>query len=250
MIGVNNQARFSLGNLRGENIVALCDINDEYLAGVAKDFPPPRSSTTSASCSNCPASMPWPSARPTIPTRRPRRWRMRPGKHVYCEKPLTHNVYEARSMAKLAAETKLATQMGTQIHAGDNYRRVVEIIRSGAIGPVREVHVWAGKGWGGGDRPTDTPPVPPYLHWDLWLGPRPSGRTSDSTCRPTGGAGGTLAAARWATWPATTWTCRSGPWSCGIRRRSAAEGPPVHPETCPLGLIVRYEFPAAASGRR
>ena len=61
--------------------------------------------------------------------------------------------------------------MGTQIHAEENYRRVVELIRSGAIGPVREVHVWCGKGWSGGERPTETPPVPSYLHWDLWLGP-------------------------------------------------------------------------------
>ena len=66
---------------------------------------------------------------------------MRMGKHCYCEKPLTHSVHEARTVAHIAAENKVATQMGTQIHASGNYRRVVELIRSGAIGPVHEVHI-------------------------------------------------------------------------------------------------------------
>ena len=61
------------------------------------------------------------------------------GKHVYCEKPLAHNVFEARRVTEAAAKNKRVTQMGTQIHAGENYRRVVELVRSGAIGPVREV---------------------------------------------------------------------------------------------------------------
>ncbi len=98
---------------------------------------------------------------------------LRMGKHVYCEKPLTHSVYEARVVAWLAREAKVATQMGTQIHAEDNYRRVVELIKAGAIGPVKEVHAWVGKSWSGGERPKDTPPVPSYLNWDLWLGPAP-----------------------------------------------------------------------------
>ena len=70
------------------------------------------------------------------------------GKHVYCEKPLTYNIWEARHIREAAAKTKVATQMGTQIHAGDNYRRVVELVQTGAIGPVHEVHVWVGRAWG------------------------------------------------------------------------------------------------------
>ena len=66
----------------------------------------------------------------------------RAGKHVYCEKPLTHSVYEARAMAEAAETDGLATQMGNEAHSGGNYRRVVELIRSGAIGEVRDVHVW------------------------------------------------------------------------------------------------------------
>ncbi len=80
---------------------------------------------------------------------------------------------EARLVAKLAKEKGLATQMGTQIHAGENYRRVVEIIQSGAIGDVHEVHVWVGKAWGGGELPTETEKPPENLDWDLWLGPAP-----------------------------------------------------------------------------
>ncbi len=94
--------------------------------------------------------------------------------HAFCEKPLTHTVQEARLVAETAAKHRRVTQMGTQIHAEDNYRRVVELIRAGAIGPVREVHVWVGKVWGGtGARPKATPPVPAGLHWDLWLGGAP-----------------------------------------------------------------------------
>ena len=70
------------------------------------------------------------------------------GKHVYCEKPLTYNIGEARIIREAAAKAKVATQMGTQIHAGDNYRRVVELIQTGAIGPVHEVHVWVSRAWG------------------------------------------------------------------------------------------------------
>src|SRR5262249_23948840 len=91
--------------------------------------------------------------------------------HVYCEKPLTHTVHEARVIAETARKRKRVTQIGTQIHAGDNYRRVVELVQAGAVGPINEVHVWCGKSWGGGDRPKETPPVPKGLDWELWLGP-------------------------------------------------------------------------------
>ena len=82
---------------------------------------------------------------------------LRMKKHVYCEKPLTHTVKEARVLAELAKRNNLVTQMGTQIHAKNNYRRVVELIRSEAIGPVREAHVWAGAVYTGGKFTTGTP---------------------------------------------------------------------------------------------
>jgi len=99
---------------------------------------------------------------------------MKLGKHVYCEKPLTHNVWEARQVARVAKETGVATQMGNQGHSGEGIRQTCEWIWDGAIGPVREVHAWSDTGqWAKTPgRPRETPPVPPGLNWDLWLGPR------------------------------------------------------------------------------
>lgn len=100
---------------------------------------------------------------------------MRQGKHVYCEKPLTHNVWEARQVAKVAAETGVATQLGNQGHSGDSIRITCEMIWSGAIGTVREVHAWTGSSRSNkdyvGPRPPEQP-VPKGLNWDLWLGAR------------------------------------------------------------------------------
>jgi predicted dehydrogenase len=99
---------------------------------------------------------------------------MKAGKHVYCEKPLTHNIWEARLVAKAAKETGVATQMGNQGRSSEGHRQTAEWIWDGAIGPVREVHAWANAGdfAHGHGRPLDTPPVLPGLNWDLWLGPR------------------------------------------------------------------------------
>ncbi len=97
---------------------------------------------------------------------------MKKGLPCFCEKPLAHDVAEIRAMQKIAKEKKLATQMGTVIHATENYRRVVELIQAGAIGEVSECHVWCGKGWGGYPEPSKEKfEVPKNLHWDEWLGP-------------------------------------------------------------------------------
>jgi len=114
---------------------------------------------------------------------------LRAGKHVYSEKPLTRDVFEARLVIETAAaRPELMTQMGTQIHAGENYRRVVELVESGAIGPVREAHCWVSRAWGWQtqeeaekhkdliytpDTPAKGMPVPDGLDWDLWIGPAP-----------------------------------------------------------------------------
>lgn len=94
------------------------------------------------------------------------------GKHVYCQKPIAHNLYECRQMATLAADNKLVTQMGTQIHSQTAYRTAVATLRTGVIGKVREAHLWVGKSWGGNaaGRPDKQDPVPSNLDWDLWLG--------------------------------------------------------------------------------
>jgi len=98
------------------------------------------------------------------------------GKHVYCEKPLTHNIYEARMVAKAAKEAGVATQMGNQGRSTEGNRLTCEMIWDGAIGEVREVHAWSGAGgWASGQgRPQEKPDVPGGFDWELWLGPKPS----------------------------------------------------------------------------
>lgn len=113
---------------------------------------------------------------------------LKSGKHVYCEKPLTHNVVEARAVRLAAEKANVVTQMGTQMHAQDNFRRVAELVRSGVIGPVTDIHVWVSRAWGlqseadakrfqdivyVTDRPAEAMTPPAHLKWDLWLGPAP-----------------------------------------------------------------------------
>ncbi len=243
VIGTANQARFSINNIKHENIVAICDIDEKYLGQAKMDFPAAETyhdfrklleqKEIDAVVIATPDHIHAPATAAAL----------RLGKHVYCEKPLTHTVYEARTIADLAKKAKVATQMGTQIHAGGNYRRVVEIIQAGTIGPIREVHTWVNnKGWGGGERPMDTPPTPAHLHWDLWLGPAPE-RTYHNTYLP----------ANWRKW----WDFGGGTiadmachhvdlpfWALKLHhpKTVVAEGPAVHSETCPLGLKVQYEF--------
>ncbi|HID23357.1 MAG TPA: Gfo/Idh/MocA family oxidoreductase, partial [Planctomycetaceae bacterium] len=171
-IGAQGRGAANTRQVRSENIVALCDVDEKRLAKAAQAHPRAKTyidwrelvdqndldavvvSTTDHT--HAPASV----------------WAMNRGLSVYCEKPLAHSVYEARVMQEKYKQNqkKLATQMGTQMHATDNFRRVVELVQSGAIGPVREVHVWCGrKGLQDGERPKQTPPVPEGLHWDLWL---------------------------------------------------------------------------------
>jgi predicted dehydrogenase len=102
---------------------------------------------------------------------------MRMGLHVYVQKPLTHDIYEARKLAETARKKKLVTQMGIQVHSAREYQAAVEIVRGGAIGKVKEVHSWSNKKWGDTDpMPDRSDPVPATLKWDQWLGvcePRP-----------------------------------------------------------------------------
>ncbi|GAB6166515.1 Gfo/Idh/MocA family oxidoreductase [Thermostilla marina] len=169
---------------------------------------------------------------------------MRMGKHCYCEKPLAHEVAEARPLTEIAVEKGVVTQIGTQIHAGDNYRRVVELVKAGTIGKIEEVHVWCGASYGGLTTPTDTPPVPEYLDWDLWLGPAPyrpyhpayvpfkwrcwydfgSGALGDFFCH----------------------YCDLAFWALDLKypTRVQADGPEPLPDSTPKELTVYYDFPA------
>jgi predicted dehydrogenase len=98
---------------------------------------------------------------------------LRSGRHVYCEKPLTHSVHEGRLVMAEAARSRLVTQMGTQVHAGENYRRVVEIVQAGILGPIERVKVWCRVRPQPGQRARQQVPPPAGLHYDLWLGPAP-----------------------------------------------------------------------------
>ena len=176
---------------------------------------------------------------------------MEMGKHVYCQKPLTHTVHEARLMRELAAKHQLATQMGNQGTALDGFRTAIEILRSGAIGPVREVHVWTNrpfKYWKQApdlvSRPQETPPVPDHVHWDLFLGP--------ATERPYHPAYHPFA---WrGFWDFSTGAL--GDMGCHTANMAfmslklkhptsvSAQSGPVNLETYPAWCTVTYEFPA------
>ena len=97
---------------------------------------------------------------------------MKKGKHCFCQKPLTHNLYEARRLSEIAREMKVASQMGNQGTAENSLRRAAAMIKDGVVGPAKEVHVWTNRPiWPqGGERPPETPP-PEHVHWDLWIGP-------------------------------------------------------------------------------
>ena len=172
-IGIGGQGGWNIGQCASQNIVALCDVDDRRAAGTFEKFPQAKRYRDFRRMLDdmdreIDAVV---VATPDHTHAAPAMMAMNMGKHCYCEKPLAHCVDEVRAMIEAAKKNKLATQMGTQIHAGSNYRRVVELVQSGAIGPVGEVHVWHPVAYGGGDRPADTPPVPPELDWDLWLGP-------------------------------------------------------------------------------
>ena len=174
-IGIANRGGDNVNGVSGENIVALCDIDENYLNRGKQQFPNAKlfrdyrkmydeiAKEIDAVVVSTPDHT---HAAASI-------MGMKLGKHCYCEKPLAHNVKEIRDMQAIAREKKLATQMGTQIHAEDNYRRVVELVRGNAIGAIKEIHVWFGSAWGGRPFSTDTPAVPANIDWDLWLGPAP-----------------------------------------------------------------------------
>ena len=175
-VGVGNKGWHNVQQLTSQNVVAICDVDSNYLGKAAESFPQAaqhRDYRRLLDGSHRDFDAVVVSTADHMHAPGHRRSPSDLGKHVYCEKPLTHTVAEARLIAQEAAKAKVATQMGTQIHASNNYRRVVEIIGSGAIGPVGEVHGWCNKGWSGG-KFSCRAAAPASLHWDLWLGPAPA----------------------------------------------------------------------------
>lgn len=232
------------GGCSSEAISALCDVDERNLAKAAKKFPSapqyhdfremlekePKLDGVIISTpdhTHAPAGV----------------MAMKLGKHVYCEKPLAHSVFEVRTMIETAAKAKVFTQMGTQIHAENNYRRVVELVQAGTVGKISEVHVWVGGAWTASELPGDEGPAPKYLHWDLWLGPaaeRPfSGKYHPTNWRSFWNFGGGHLADMGCHYIDLAF------WALKLRHPLTveAEGPPVNEHGAPPGLIVTWTFP-------
>lgn len=258
-IGVGRRGEANLKGVASENIVALCDVDSRANDAQAVKYPNAKKYTDfrklfdnakdfdAVVISTCEHSH----AFATILA-------LQTGKHVYCEKPLTHNIFEARKIREAAAKTKLTTQMGIQIHSGDNYRRVVELVQSGAIGAVREAHVWVSRAWGlqsaedakrnkdvvaVTERPKESAPVPEGLDWDLWQGPAVE-RPFNPIYVP---------GPKWYRW----WDYGNGTmsdlgshrndlpfWALKLRAPLTVEafGPPPHLEIAPASMRVVYEY--------
>jgi predicted dehydrogenase len=245
------------------NIVALCDIDDHHLEAKAQKFPNAKKyndfrkmleemgkhidavTVSTPDHTHAPASI----------------MAMKMGKHVYCQKPLTHDVYEARMMKEIANKHKVATQMGNQGTAEDGLRRAVEIVQAGGIGAVSEAHVWTNRPiWPQAPevvaRPKDTPPVPKHVHWDLFLGTAPE---RPYALYPPDKKKGEIKPAyhpfAWRGW----WdfgTGALGDMACHTANMPfmalklqyptsvSAESGPINPETYPGWATVTWEFPA------
>ena len=179
-IGIGGQGRGVIREMAANsaNIVALCDVDSAKAAATFKEHPKAevfrdyrvlldRRKDIDAVMIATPDHMHAPITLAAL----------RAGKHVYVEKPMAHSIEEARVMARVARETGLVTQMGNNGHAGEGLRLTREWLQAGAIGPVREIHSWSdrpGKWWSQNhDRPTETPPVPASVDWDLWIGAAP-----------------------------------------------------------------------------
>ena len=259
-IGSGGRGGANLAAVAGtENIVTLCDVNENNLDRAAAAHPMARKVVDFRKVFDHPnefdavivSTCEHTHAFATLAA-------LQLGKHVYCEKPLTHSVWEARIIREATAKAKVATQMGIQIHSGSNYRRVVELIQSGAIGPVREAHVWTSRAWGyqspeeakkygdivsAQERPTTADSIPKGLDWDLWLGPAPE-RPFNNVYFP---------GPKWYRW----WEWGSGTmsdlgshfndlpfWALKLQSPLTIEasGPPPHPDLAPASMQATYEY--------
>jgi predicted dehydrogenase len=247
IIGAGGKGTENINGASSENIVAVCDVDENRAAESFKKLPTARrykdfrkmlemEKTLDAVMVSTPDHI---HAAAAVMA-------MKLGRHVYCEKPLTHAIYEARVMRETAAQQKVATQMGNQGHSYDSTRRVVEIVQAGAIGAVREVHVWTDRPiWPQGiERPKETPEVPASVDWDLWLGPAPK-RPYHSAYLPFNWRGwwdfgtGALGDMGCHNMDTAYWALK-----LGVPTAVEAESEGGNSETFPKWSIIKYEFPA------
>ena len=226
-------------------IVALCDIDDSPLGaakgrhGKAETFYDFRKmfDKLAGRIDSCNVTVPDHMHAPIA------MWALERGIHVYGQKPLTHEIVEARRLREKAAEKKVVTQMGIQIHSHPAYRTAVRLVQDGAIGPVKEVHTWADRAWSNGGRGKPQTP-PPNVHWDLWLGVAAERPWAPGVYHPN----------RWWSWM-DFGTGNLGDMGChlldpvvnalqlGPPTRITAECDPPKNETWPNRGKVHYEFP-------
>jgi predicted dehydrogenase len=254
-IGVGGMGASNLKQLESENIVALCDVDHEYAGKTFKRYPKAKVYTDFRKMldkqNDIDAVV---IATPDHTHAVIAAEAMRRQKHVYCQKPLTHDVYESRMLAKIAKETGVTTQMGIQGHSGEGARLVCEWIWDGAIGRVTEVDAWCSLSyypfghayWSSkwSRRPAETPPVPATLDWNLWLGPAPE-RPYHPAYHP----------AVWRCW----WDFGCGMmgdrgahtldpvfWALKLGHPTSVEATSLdlNPDTHPIASIVTYQFPA------
>ena len=246
-IGVGGRGAGNVDGVKGENVVALCDPDENHLNAMASKFPNAKKyldyrkmfeeqkdieavTVATPDHSHAPASA----------------MAMKMGKHCYTEKPMTHSIHEARVLTELAAKHKVQTQMGNQGHSNGSRRRLVEFLQQGGIGKVTEVHAWTNRPiWPQAiDRPAKAMDVPAHIHWDLILGPAPE-RPYHKCYHPFA----------WRGW----WDFGTGAlgdmachimdaafWGLDLKYPTAveAEGAPLHPESGPAWMTVKLDFPA------
>jgi len=245
-IGMGTRGPQVMRDMEHQNIVALCDVDDMFLRRAsmryeqANTYSDYRIMLEEEDTDIDAVVVATPDHHHAIATLTA----LRAGKHVYCEKPMAHNVNEVRTMTEFARETGLATQLGNGAHAGYNYRSVVAMIKAGVIGNVQEVHCWCDQAWAPGDRPHNNPPTPTHLNWDLWLGCAPE-RPYHPTYHPHG----------WRSW----WDFGNGrigdmgchmidlPFSAldlkyPLTAETNSEGP-AHAESAPQWEIAKWTFP-------
>jgi predicted dehydrogenase len=245
-IGAAGQGATDTDGCAGENIVALCDVDEIRLRERAKKYPKAslhrdyrkmleeRKEIDAVIVSTPDHHHAFASI-----------MAMKLGKHVYCQKPLAHSIWEARRMREVATEMKVVTQMGNQGHSYDSTRRLVELVQAGALGDVREVHIWTDRPiWPQGiDRPRDTAPVPESLDWDLWIGPAPM-RPYHPDYAPF----------KWRGWwdfgtgaigDMACHNCDAAYWALQLGQPTSAEAESsgINAETGPKSCLVRFEFP-------
>lgn len=254
-IGVGGMGAANLRALQSENIVALCDVDREYAAKTFAEYP------NAAKYTDYREMLEKQKDIDAVVIATPDHTHavismaaIRAAKHIYCQKPLTHTVFEARTLAQAAKDSGVCTQMGIQGHSSKEARQICEWLASGAIGAVREViawcsltyYPWGHAGWSSplGVRPTETPPIPESLDWDLWLGPAPQ-RPYHPAYHPM----------TWRSW----WDFGCGMmgdrgahtldpvfWALNLGAPESIEGnsTDLNPETYPIASVVRYQFPA------